>query len=325
MTARLLPLDAATYRASALHSGERQWPETNCYVDLWIEVLHALGFDPRAALGFTVAQDFEGDQFTFFKFPPEDLRALFGLSVQELTLYDTLEAHLATQIGRGRLVLVEVDAFHLPDTRGASYRRDHAKTTIAVNELDTVDRRLGYFHGPGYFALDGEDFDGVLRRTATLRALPDLLFPYAEFVKRDAALATAEALAVTARGLLRVHLARVPADPFGQLASAFESHVATLLSRDMAYFHQYAFNVPRQFGANFELLGDHLAWLRDHGDRGLDAVILDCGRIATGAKTMQFQLARAASRRKPVDQTANLADLAAAHARVLETLRDRYR
>ncbi|WP_246642854.1 DUF1839 family protein, partial [Rhizobium laguerreae] len=28
-------IDPETYRAHALHSGERTWPETNCYVDLW--------------------------------------------------------------------------------------------------------------------------------------------------------------------------------------------------------------------------------------------------------------------------------------------------
>ena len=39
-----------------LHQGERVWLETNCYVDLWIELLHDFGFDPRAALGFTVLQ-----------------------------------------------------------------------------------------------------------------------------------------------------------------------------------------------------------------------------------------------------------------------------
>ena len=48
---------------------ERAWAETNCYVDLWVELLHALGHDPIAALPFTLAIDFEGDQWTFFKFP----------------------------------------------------------------------------------------------------------------------------------------------------------------------------------------------------------------------------------------------------------------
>ncbi len=80
---RLMPmvfpgLDPETYSVHALHSQERMWPETNCYVDLWIEVLNALGLAPEAMLGFTLTQDFEGDQFTFFKVPLEDLEALYG-------------------------------------------------------------------------------------------------------------------------------------------------------------------------------------------------------------------------------------------------------
>ena len=41
------------HRPHPLHGLERNWPETNCYVDLWIEVLHADGREPTAALAFT--------------------------------------------------------------------------------------------------------------------------------------------------------------------------------------------------------------------------------------------------------------------------------
>ena len=50
------------------------WVEKNCYVDVWIELLHALGLEPLAMLAFTVAVDFEGDQWTFFKPSHDDLR-----------------------------------------------------------------------------------------------------------------------------------------------------------------------------------------------------------------------------------------------------------
>ena len=62
-------------------------------------------------------QDFEGDHFTFFKFPLEDLEALFGLAVQELAIYDSVESHTLSQLERGRLVLIEVDSHWLPDAR----------------------------------------------------------------------------------------------------------------------------------------------------------------------------------------------------------------
>ena len=37
------------YQSHFSHAGERIWPETNCYLDLWIETLHALGLDPVPA------------------------------------------------------------------------------------------------------------------------------------------------------------------------------------------------------------------------------------------------------------------------------------
>ena len=67
ISAALQPLSAAGYRRHPLHHGDRAWPETNCFVDLWIEVLHSFGHEPLASLGCTLDLDFEGDQFTFFK------------------------------------------------------------------------------------------------------------------------------------------------------------------------------------------------------------------------------------------------------------------
>src|SRR5471030_2363906 len=91
-SADLLKLDPAAWKPQALHAGERTWVETNCYIDVWAELLPALGHPAEAALAFTVRQDFEGDHFTFFKFPLEDLERLFGLSVQELAIYDSVRS-----------------------------------------------------------------------------------------------------------------------------------------------------------------------------------------------------------------------------------------
>ena len=86
MTKSVFALDPGNYQRHVIHAQERQWAETNCYVDVWIELLHAWGFEPIAALPFTLAIDFEGDQWTFFKFPHADLYSLFGLDVQELQI-----------------------------------------------------------------------------------------------------------------------------------------------------------------------------------------------------------------------------------------------
>ncbi len=106
-------------------------------------------------LGFTLRQDFEGDQFTFFKPPPGDIERLYGLEVLELAVYAGLESHALMQMAAGRPVLVEVDAIHLPDTHGTTYGRDHGKTTIGILALDPETAELDYLHNAGRFRLSG--------------------------------------------------------------------------------------------------------------------------------------------------------------------------
>lgn len=280
------------YTPHILHDGSRDWPETNCYIDVWIEILHALGEDARAALGFTVAQDFEGDHFTFSKMPLEDLDRLFGLEVGELALYDTLERHIVEQTGRGRLTIFEVDGFFLPDTRGMSYRLEHTKTTIAVNRIDPARHEIDYFHGPGFFKLGGDDYDAIMAHGA------DGLFPYAEFVKLDRRARPDPEVALT---LLRQHLRRRPVDnPVAGFRERVHDQAVAAAERANGFLHKYAFNTARQLGMNFELLGSHLGWLRESGV-GLPAfgsAIESCQALSSGAKTFQFQLARAVARKR---------------------------
>ena len=320
-----LAIDTASWRPHALHSAERSWPETNCYVDLWVEILHAFGYEPLACLGFTVEQDFEGDQFTFFKFPLEDLEALFDVSVRELALYDTLERHVAVQLERGRLVLVEMDSFYMPDTRGTAYRQEHVKTTVGIARMDTDARRLEYFHNAGYFELSGEDFDGVFRRLPALRENPDVLFPYAEFVKRGARPLMGKELAAGAVELLHGHLRRRPAkNPITSFRTEFPGHIEALGTRPMTYFHLYAFNVLRQLGANFELLGDHCSWLEARGEGGLEEAAAACARLTTAAKALQFQLARAVNRNRFGDYSSTLDGMEVAYDTAMDILVERY-
>jgi hypothetical protein len=296
MSDAVFGLDPATYRPHALHAADRIWPETNCYVDLMIEVLAARGHDPLAMLGFTLTQDFEGDQFTFFKVPTGDLEALYGLDIQELSIFDRLDGHVAEQIRRGNLVMVEMDAHFLPDTAGVTYRSGHSKTTVGIDRLDVAGRAMTYFHNAGFFALSGEDFDGLLGEAAhRAGGLP--LFPYTEVIRFGRYPATQD-LWATARELLRRHLARRPAsNPFRAWGQAFPAQAADLATRPGDYFHTYAFNTPRQFGANFELLASHLDWLCERFPEfaGHSA---PARAIAEIAKTFQFKLARAMARSK---------------------------
>lgn len=281
------------YQPHRLHGADRAWPETNCYVDLWIELLSAYGTAPEAMLGFTVTQDYEGDQFTFFKVPLEDLESLYGIVVTELALYDTVEAHVTTQIERGRLCLVEMDSFFLPDTAGTTYRTEHGKTTVGINRLDPAAATMDYFHNGGFFELSGADYAGVFQHGVE----PGLRWiPYTEFAKFPDAPVPVEQLRDTARELLSRHLKRRPAsNPLAAYASVFADQVEQVAERGMEFFHLYAFNTVRQFGANFELLASHLEWLdaNEFSDE-----IVAARQISDTAKTTQFMLARAVARRR---------------------------
>lgn len=291
MTSVFPQIDPASYQPHALHATDRIWPETNCYVDLWIEVLNAAGLPSEAMLGFTLTQDFEGDQMTFFKVPLEDLETLYGIRVTELAIFDRPENHVLQQISRGRLCLLEMDSFYLPDTRGLTYGTEHGKTTVAINRLNVAGRVMDYFHNGGFFSLSGEDFDGIFQHHLTRQDPPFL--PYTEFAKFPAGKADPDGIRAEAERLLRRHFARRPdKNPVRAFAHVFPAQAADLAEREFAFFHKYAFNTLRQMGANFELLAAHLIWL-DRAELAGQAE-----KIAETAKSSQFLLARALARKK---------------------------
>lgn len=298
-----LTLSPTDYQRHRLHTQERSWAETNCYVDVWIELLHAWGFEPLAAMPFTTTIDFEGDQWTFFKFPHADLEELFGLDVQELAVWRPLEVHIEEQLGLGRPVLVELDSYYLPDTAGTAYRTAHVKSTVAAMEIDVAAQRLGYFHGQGYYELAGEDFLRIFRMTGEFSA--DVLPPYAEIVKRrNLATPTTERLVAASLDVLRRHLRRLPTEnPFDKFKARFAADLAWLAGASLEMFHQYSFATLRQFGASYECAASYLKWLDEHHVEGLDSAAAGFTTLSTGAKTLQFQLARAMARKKPLDLT----------------------
>lgn len=319
MAAVIPGLNADNYVPHAMHRGERDWPETNCYADLWIEVLAALGHAPEALMGFTLTQDFEGDQFTFFKPPLEAVEAFYGLATFELSMFDTCEKHILEQNSRGRLVMMEVDGFFLPDTRGVTYRSGHSKTTIGINEIDPAARRLTYFHNATYGALSGEDYDGIMQSGGRTLDGNAMLMPYTEFVKLPANRQPLDVAVVL--DWLRRYLARRPAsNPLRQYEARFEAQVADLFDRPQDYFHLYAFNTLRQCGANFELLAGHLDWLGAEAKIDFAEAVVHARAISSGMKALQFQVARAVARRRPGGLAQPVAALAEHYDRLMEMI-----
>ena len=138
---QLLQLDPDNYEAHPLHRLERDWTETNCWQDMMIELLHVLGLDPIAPAAFTLSTDSEGNQWTLFKYPPEDLRTLYGMEIAELYVWRPVIDHLEMSLEQGKLLTVEVDSFYLPDTAGVTYQIDHTKTGIVPQMLDRAGRQ----------------------------------------------------------------------------------------------------------------------------------------------------------------------------------------
>jgi hypothetical protein len=330
--ASVLGLDASTYVPHALHRGEVAWLETNCYVDLWIELLHALGHEPLASLGFTVRTDLEADQWTFYKQSHSDLETLYGIEVIELNPWTTVLEQVVAEVRNGRIPLVEVDSWFLPDTLSTAYKQHHVKTTIGVETIDVAARRLGYFHNAGYYAVEGDDFDGLF--VAHDMNTDDHLVPYVELAKIERArtIPSMERQADVARRLLSHHVSWMPtANPFTRYRDRYQADVEQM--REMGVekggerFHLYAFAYFRQFGAAFFDAACHLRWLGEHGgvtNLSADDVTAAADAydaISGSAKMLQLRTARAALTGKPYDGSATIDAMAASWQRAADLLR----
>ncbi len=299
---RVVALDPATYTCHSIHGDNRLWTETNCYSDVVIELLHGLGHEPIAALAFTLGIDFEGDQWTFFKFPDADLLQLYGLDIQELAVWRPIADHISDQIAAGRPVMVELDSFFLPDTAGSAYKIAHVKSTVAVNEIDVESRHMGYFHNSSYHSLGDADFVDIfqLEGLAHERMLP----PYIEFVKKRAEFIPLSEIGILEMSLqlLKKHLALVPTvNPFHRFKARIAQDLTWLLSANIESFHTYSFANLRQYGACFELCATYMRWLKAREVKSLDTAADAFQKIAESAKAFQFQLARSVARKRELD------------------------
>jgi hypothetical protein len=300
------------YRAHVLHSSNRVYVETNCYADVLIELLQACGYEPLAAFGHLVRMDFEGDQWTFFKPPPEDLERLFGVDIHEMQPYRDMPTQIAEQLRQGRTMIVELDSWYLPDTASTSYRSAHVKTSVAADAIDPDRETLVYFHNAGLYELSGADYRGVFR-IGEFSA--DVLPPYTELVRFDAGARLADDdLRAAALDIVRGHLARRPdSNPFERFGEQLTRELPNLLAGGPDDYHAYAFATVRMAGSAFEVAAAHVRWLLGEAAEPSAAAMIE---IVEGAKTLSFRLAR----RRPFDVGPRIGALAAAWDRALDAL-----
>jgi hypothetical protein len=298
-------INPAGYEPHPLHAAGRTYLETNCYADVVIELLHARGDEPLAMLGFILRTDWEGDQFTYFKPPYADLARLYGIEIHEMLPYRSIPEHIEEQLRLGRTVLVEIDAWYLPDTAATSYRQEHLKTTVAPETIDLGAERMRYFHNAGFFELQGEDYGGAFRLLEHFT--DDVMDPFIELVRLDAGpRLTGQSLREQARVLLAEHYAQRPSrNPFLAWGESLQEDLPRLLTGPLADYHAYAFVTVRMVGSAFELCADHVEWVL--GPEGVPAAAA-LRRIVEGSKTVSFRLAR----RRSFDPEPALAALAEA-------------
>ena len=285
----LFGLDPDGYEPHALHHPSQAYPETNCYVDVLVELLHAAGREPLAVMACALVLDFEGDQFTFFKPDLEAVRGLLGVEIHEMQPYRPLPAQIAEQIRAGRTLIVEADSWYLPDTAGTSYRQEHVKSSIAVEGIDLEAGRAHYFHNGGLFALDGEDFRGALR--VDVPPGDALLPPYTELARFDAGTALdGEPLRAASVELLRDALRRRPAaDPFTAFGVRLATDLPMLVAGDAEQMAAHVFATVRMAGAAASVAGMYATWLFGSAAGELAARLQ---QVADACKTLSFKLAR---------------------------------
>lgn len=298
----ILPtLTLNSFQPHSLHDPQNNWVEKNCYIDLYIELVHAFNMEPLAMLPFAVSVDFAGDQWTFFKPQITEIRDLYGLDIQEMSLWRPLLEHTIEHLAANRIISVEVDAFWLPDTIATDYRKKHIKTTIAIIKLDTKTEQLQYFHNAGFYVLSGEDFRQIFR--IGIPTAEDYLPPYAELIHLEhISQKPPKQLEKMSFDLLRKYVRLRPTqNPIQRYATYFAQNFPDIQEKGLEYYHLWAFNNTRQLGAAFDLASANLQWLTQAGLADFNPAITCFEKISTDNKLLILKMARAVMRKRPLD------------------------
>lgn len=273
-----------------VHREDSVWSNTNCYLDVWIELLHGLGRRPEPLFAVAVAADTQVEQFEFLKVDHRDLEEVHGIRVGEYDIWSSLLEQVQTQMGAGNLLIIEADAHWLPDTRGVSYGIEHTKTSIIPVHVDPAQQHLVYLHNEGLHELRGADFDYVLGPRRAEGIVPA---PYVELLRLDRLTPANDddARAHTVR-LLRHHARRAPEhNPAESLMDVVRSRFPWLQDHGMEGYHALCFETTRQLGVVAMLAAQAI---RFAAVAELEPAAAAWERVSSEAKALQFQLARVA-------------------------------
>lgn len=305
----------------AWHQGERIWSATNNRLDVWIELLHTLDLEPEPLLMATLCSDFEGDHWTQTRISSTDLWSCYGVVVEELFIWRPLLAHVVEHLEFGHAMLIEVDAFHLPDMIGSSYQREHAKTLIAVTGYDRNAHRLRYIHGAVGAEVGGDDLDALVTAGIGSAQLP----PHTLLVKLDRVIQrTAQERAQLGVALARFHATRMPSrNPIRALGDSLRSHGSWIAGGDAEHYQRWAYATLQQCGAAFELSADVCRWLSHNGQPVADA-IAPMRLVATSARVLHQRLVRVSQSGRMPDVSQTVDEMARAWDDAASVIRPLY-
>ena len=124
--------------------------------------------------------------------------------------------------------------------------------------------------------------------------------------------------------LLKHQIALLPeTNPFEKFKQRFAADLDWLTNEPLEAFHQYSFATLRQFGACYELAAIYFDWLDAHDVSGFDVARDAFNALSSGAKTLQFQLARAMARKKPLSMS-SIDDMAVRWQTTIDHLKCRF-
>jgi len=288
--------------------------ETNCYVDVWIELLHAWGFEPLAALPFNRGPPtLKGTSGPFLQvFRCLTLRTLFGLDVQELAIWrprswGTSRSRWAWDVPVSRRARFLSSAGH---RRGPPISKQHQKSTGRRRcDWTSRGRRLGYFHGQGYYeGWEADDFPSASSAWRP-RARSSLSAPLRGIreASRGAAAESVESLV----GIFALASLQTAVDASCRRTNPFVRFKGRDSPRDLELAdvrHRSRYSTStrsRRFASSVPATRAAATYPRLVADSrnapdwtGRSPA---CRASPQGPRTLQFQLARAMSRQKPLN------------------------
>ena len=141
------------------------YTETNCYTDILIELLHARGDEPLAALGLHAADGLRGRPVDVLQAAPERPRSAVRRSTStRCSRTGRCPSRSPSRSRRGRTMIVELDSWYLPDTAATSYRTRAREDSVVARGDRPRGRAAALLpQRRRSTSSSGEDYRGVFR------------------------------------------------------------------------------------------------------------------------------------------------------------------